>query len=195
MEWGVLHTYIIASKNLKIRNLSGRVELRKKYRGVVRIGFAQVEVVDGKTNHSIWDNKGTIIFSGDAHLAAGAKIVVRGRLLFGDHFILNGDTSIIAAKSIEFGNDCLLSWGSTIMATDFHPIHNYNDEVINPNKEIVIGDRCWIGCNTLIKKGARLSSGSIVAAGSIVTKAHNEEHCIICNDKVVKENIKWSYEE
>lgn len=35
---------------------------------------------------------------------------------------------------------------------------------------VMIGDDVWIGCNSIILKGVTIGNGSIVAAGSVVTK-------------------------
>ena len=35
---------------------------------------------------------------------------------------------------------------------------------------IIIGDNCWIGANSVITKGVSIGDGTIIGAGSIVTK-------------------------
>lgn len=129
MGWGVLHTYILCSRYVLIKDLRGTVKQSRKERGIIRIGFGGVEVIDGKNNRAIWSNNGDVQFNGDAHFCQGAKIIVEenASITFGDHFILNGDTQIIARKGIIFGDDCLLSWGGLVMDTDFHSVYAIND--------------------------------------------------------------------
>lgn len=38
-------------------------------------------------------------------------------------------------------------------------------------KAVIIGDRCWIGMNSIILPGVTVGDGSIVGAGSVVTKS------------------------
>ena len=140
---------------------------------------------------AIWDNTGSITIKKSYHLSVGAKIVNRGTLTMGQDFMINGDSIIICSKRIEFGDGCLISWGLQIMDTDFHSIYDCCGQVTNQNKEIVIGDNCWIGSKCNILKGTRLPSNTIVALGSTITKQFTEEHCVICNNQVIKKEVNW----
>ena len=42
-----------------------------------------------------------------------------------------------------------------------------------PGKDIIIGEKCWIGMNSVILPGVILGNETIVGAGSIVTKSFN----------------------
>ena len=195
---GVLHTYILCSKHVLIKDLHGTVNLARRERGIVRIGFGEVEVIDGKCNRAIWSNKGSIYFKGDAHFCQGAKIIVKenASIIFGDHFILNGDTQLVARKSISFGNDCLLSWGGLIMDTDFHSVFTADDiaeKTTNEDREVRIGDHCWLGCNVTVMKGVSLMENTIVSAGSVVRTPHATSNCVLVGDQEVKANINWHY--
>ncbi len=195
---GVLNTYILCSRNLKIKDFCGTVTLARKERGIVRIGFGEVEVIDGKYNRAIWSNKGCIYFEGDAHFCIGAKLLVKdtGVIKFGNNFILNGDIQIICRKRIIFGDNCLISWGGLIMDTDFHSIYSLGDlemRKLNDDQEVIIGNHCWLGCNSIILKGSILNDNSVVSAGSIVRKKHEISNCILIGDVEAKENINWLY--
>ena len=195
---GLIHTYIICSRQVLIKDLDGAVTLGRRERGIIRIGFGEVEVIDGKRNRAIWSNKGSIHFIGDAHFCKGAKIIVKenASITFGDHFILNGDTKLIARKNITFGNDCLLSWGGLIMDTDFHSLYTTDDiekKTINEDREAHIGNHCWLGCNVIVMKGVNLADNTIVSAGSVIKKMHVTPNCILVGDEVVKEKINWNY--
>lgn len=39
------------------------------------------------------------------------------------------------------------------------------------DKDVIIEDDVWVGCNVTILKGVIISKGTIVAAGSVVTKS------------------------
>ena len=84
------------------------------------------------------------------------------------------------------------------MDTDFHKIYSIDSsEQLTEDDEIIIGDKCWIGCSTLILKGALLPNNTILAAYSIV--ANNKKSSIVSNSilggsplKVLKENVFWT---
>lgn len=193
---GLFRTYILCSRNLKIDNLKGKVILHRKERGIVRIGFGRVEVIDGHHNRAIWSNHGTISFKGDAHFSQGAKIIVKpgGRMDFGDHYLHNGDTQLICGNNIRFGDNCLVSWGGLFMDMDFHTItRKDNPDRQNKDKPIVVGNHCWIGANVVILKGCVLEDDSIISAGSVVRKEHSTPNVILINDDEVRKDVEWKY--
>jgi acetyltransferase-like isoleucine patch superfamily enzyme len=46
-------------------------------------------------------------------------------------------------------------------------------------RDIVLGERCWIGMNAVILPGVVLGDRTVVAAGAVVTKSFPEGHCVI----------------
>ena len=87
----------------------------------------------------------------------------------------------------------MLSWDILVMDTDWHTITDYNNNVINAPKSIVIGNNVWIGCRSIIMKGVNIAAGTVVAAGSIITKDVLEQNCIIGKNpiQVIKRNVLW----
>ncbi len=62
-----------------------------------------------------------------------------------------------------------------------------NHNVLNPDehtlpRDINIGEKCWIGMNSVILPGVTLGPHTTVGAGSIVTKSFPEGHCIIAGN-------------
>lgn len=55
-------------------------------------------------------------------------------------------------------------------------------------KDVVLGEKCWIGMNSVILPGVVLGDSTIVGAGSVVTKSFMEGNCIIAGNpaKVIK---------
>lgn len=67
--------------------------------------------------------------------------------------------------------------------------HNLqNPDKRDPGKDIIIGDKSWIGMNTMILPGVELGPHTVVGAGAVVTKSFKEGHCVIAGNpaKVIK---------
>ena len=73
---------------------------------------------------------------------------------------------------IEIGNDVMMGPRVNLMAEN----HNYSDLNLSMKSQgisrsfIIIEDNVWIGVNSTILAGVRIGSGSIIAAGAVVTK-------------------------
>ena len=93
------------------------------------------------------------------------------------------NASLIAAQSIEIGDDVLVSWGVTIVDHNSHAISfsERSQDVVNwrlgkkdwTNVKIApikISNKVWIGFDSIILKGVTIGEGAIVGAGSVVTK-------------------------
>ena len=48
--------------------------------------------------------------------------------------------------------------------------------------DIVIGENCWIGMNSMILPGVTLGNKTVVGAGSVVTKSFPHGNCIIAGN-------------
>ena len=186
----MLRPYIIASRNLKITKLSGKVIINQPFIACIRIGYNDVGIIDYNYDRSLWQNTGTIIFDGKTVLGIGTKIACSGLLEFGANFIITGRTEIICKKHIKFGKNVLISWDNLIMDTDFHHIF-HNNKKVNHDKEIIFSNNIWVGCRCLILKGAIISQNTVIGAGSIITKNCIKENCIYIDNKIVKTNISW----
>lgn len=191
---GVINPRIFISKNTHIEKLEGNIVLNSQ-KGRIFIGFTEAGIFDKKYERSIWYNTGQIVFKGDAHFGQGSRISNSGTLTFGNNFNIRANSTIVCTKYIEFGNDCLLSWDILIMDTDFHKIYMLNDiekKQINLPEAIKIGDKCWIGCRSLILKGVKILPGTIVAANSTITSSsHNESNVVISSKGVIKKDVVW----
>lgn len=96
---------------------------------------------------------------------------------------------------ISIGNDCKLSYAVEIKATDAHTVYDKETlEVLNPPKDIKIGNHVWISRGCFIIKGAVIPNNCVVGANSLVNKKFEEENCIIAGSpaKIVKREINWS---
>lgn len=162
---------------------------------MIKIGFTQASFFSQKANHSLIEiNGGTIVFDGYANIGAGCKISVAngGILRVGNHFWSTGPILMIVRKSIDVGDNCVCSWNVTIMDHDAHNIYK-EGILINPAKEIVIGNHCWFGFNSSVLKGVTLEADTIVSAYAVVTKSSVKSNAVIAGvpARRINEHISW----
>ena len=132
-------------------------------------------------NHGSKDNirlgKGVII---DGILECYTK----GELIINDYTYI-GRSRIFAAQKVEIGKGVLISDHVVIMDSDLHPLsakkrfndmRNWNKGVFPDvytnieSRPVILGDYVWVSANSVILKGVTIGEGSIIGAGSIVTK-------------------------
>ncbi len=105
------------------------------------------------------------------------------QLIVGNNTFISG-AKISLSNKIIFGNNVQIAFGTLFFDHDSHSL-NYkfrrNDlpdrfksqkDWSNVKSEgIIIEDDVWIGANSIILKGVILKQGTIIAAGSVVTKS------------------------
>jgi acetyltransferase-like isoleucine patch superfamily enzyme len=104
----------------------------------------------------------------------GNKIVIGNNVGIGEFAYLGG------AGGLEIGDECIVG-----QYLSCHP-ENHNFESVEVSirhqgvsrKGIKIGRNCWIGSKVTILDGVIIGHGSIIAAGSVVTKSFPENSII-----------------
>jgi acetyltransferase-like isoleucine patch superfamily enzyme len=100
-------------------------------------------------------------------------------------FCYIGDGAIISARTgISIGTSTLIAHGVQIFDNNSHPTQVFEREVqfrrMLGDKSVVapmtidaapvtIGERCWVGLNSLVLKGVTIGDDTIIAAASVVT--------------------------
>lgn len=141
--------------------------------------------IDGKL---ILTGKGTHSFSQGLILKIGKNAVLR----IGNNFSCHRNNTFIVNKLVVIGDDNMFSFEVATMDTDSHVIFDEEGSIQNPNREILIGDRVWIGCRNTILKGARIPDGCVLGSGGVITKMLGKSSSIYLGNKLLRERIIWS---
>lgn len=136
----------------------------------------------------------SLVIGRDCILTFNANLRAGGTILIGDGTtMVKGALQVHETATIEIGRDCMISTLVYISVSDIHPIHDRaSGRRINPPASVHIGDHVWLGLRSMILKGARIGTGSVVAAGAVVSGAV-PAHCIVAGApaRVLRENIEW----
>jgi acetyltransferase-like isoleucine patch superfamily enzyme len=91
--------------------------------------------------------------------------------------------------SVEIGKDCIVAWDVFISDSNWH--HIKDDVRMEP---VVIGDKVWIAHGASIVKGAKIPSGCIVGAKSLVARGVFQENSLLAGipATVRRRNVQWS---
>lgn len=93
------------------------------------------------------------------------KIFANGLVEINDGTYFSGPVTIHCKKFVSIGKNCSISWNCTIIDSNFHAV-DYNSEILT--KEVIIGDRVWVGNSVVILPGTKIDDDVIIGAGSVV---------------------------
>lgn len=130
-------------------------------RGKIEIGN-QVRINSCRDSNPIGGDTKTIFF-----------VKANGKLTIGNNTGIS-NSSIFCESSISIGNNVFIGNNCKIYDSDFHSL-DYDDRISGTDenrmiKPIIIEDGAFIGAHSIILKGVRVGSKSIIGAGSVVTK-------------------------
>lgn len=107
-----------------------------------------------------------------------------------------GESHIIAKRSVLLGANCAISWNTQIMDTDFHKIIDCENNLINEDLPVIVGNHVWIGSHVNALKGSQIPDDCIIAAGCIITSSANkiiESDTVIGGfpNRIIRNNVSW----
>lgn len=167
--------------NTKIEGYGGAVTLMGKIRPfMIRIGFHNCDECNSN-DKTLLKVLGQLVFDGEAHIGCGSKIIVNkgAQLELGDNFAISASSTISCYKHIKFGRDIQFSWDCLVMDSDTHAILDEQGNHMNPDKDIVFGDKVWIGNGCMILKGTTVPDVCVIGAKSVVSGSNYVAHSVI----------------
>ncbi len=125
--------------------------------------------------------QGPVVVFGGGRIEVGQQLVVRSRnhnqveiyvakdadLRIGNRVFLNQGVRISCSQAIQIGDGCLIADETVIMDSDFHG----TDASSIKQAPIVIEDNVWIAMRAIVLRGVTVGEGSIIGAGSVVTRS------------------------
>lgn len=97
-------------------------------------------------------------------------------------------------SELVIGKDCMFSWNVSILTNDGHKMFDKETEKpLSIKSKLVIGNHCWVGCDSTITKNGSIPDNTIVGTKSVVSKKFEKEYTAIAGNpaKVIKEDIRW----
>ena len=97
-------------------------------------------------------------------------------LVIGDQVNISYGVIITTAGGVRIGDRTMVGYRSQILSSN-HVVKKGIPGVYGTGKEykaVVIGDDVWIGAACIILPGVTIGAGSVIAAGSVVTKDVDE---------------------
>jgi acetyltransferase-like isoleucine patch superfamily enzyme len=108
---------------------------------------------------------------GPCFLYAGARLIHCYGIRAGSNLRINSGAFIDARGGLTIGSDVLIGPNVVIVTSE----HQWNDASLpivmqgHRPAPVEIGDDVWIGANATLMPGVRVASGTVVAAGAVVT--------------------------
>ncbi|HEY0186966.1 MAG TPA: sugar O-acetyltransferase [Cellulomonas sp.] len=98
------------------------------------------------------------------HAAYGANVHL------GDDFFGNVNLTCVDDVDIRIGDGVMIAPTVTLTTTG-HPVHpDRRVDLARFSEPIVIEDKVWIGSNVTVLPGVRIGYGSVIGAGSVVSR-------------------------
>lgn len=151
--------FIVTRIRLRRIQKVGKIAFTKKCPKIINKGYIEI----GNLNRINSDIDQTRI-----------SVKKNGKLFIGDNNWLSG-VRISVSSEVRIGNNTFLAPEVLILDGDHHQVGDKNKEGLS--KPVIIEDDTWLGNRVIIKKGVTIGKGSVVAAGSVVTKSV-PEYCV-----------------
>lgn len=190
---------IVISYHVKVKGVTREnfiVEDKNLSTASLRIGFGDSAIARRESKKGLIQirNGGKILLKGTIGLSQGIILATDSAdIIFGNHFRCNHSTTIdCTEENITFGDNVVCGWNVTIRNGDGHTVIDMGEKR-RKTAPITIGNHVWICAMSTILKNTKIGDNSVVAYGSLLTKATGESNRLYAGvpAKPIKDNIDW----
>lgn len=185
-----------------LRNAISIPEMARKAKSISVIGHDnQIIVEEGAELPSL-----RLSIRGNGNkISVGRGCVIKGGIFIKGHncsIIIGEGTTVVGFRitvaestSLVIGRDCMFSRNIEIRTTDEHPIYDLaSSELINPGRDVSIGDHVWIGEGVRVVKGCSIPSGCVIGTLSVATGKLPAANSAYAGSpaRLLREGIVWA---
>ncbi|MCW9717786.1 WcbI family polysaccharide biosynthesis putative acetyltransferase [Avibacterium sp. 21-599] len=170
--------------------------LEIRFGGINNLVVIHEKAVFNKANIRLFENGyvhignsriNSLLITNTLHSGGGCSI--------GDECSIGENCSImlLGDNYCSIGNNCLISDKINIMCSDGHTLIDQDNNIINQNDSIFIGDHVWLNHSVTVLRGAIISDNSFVDIGSVVRDTFLEKNLLLSGSpaKCIRSNINW----
>lgn len=131
----------------------------------------------------------------NTRLNVNIRLWRKPKVVIGDFTTINQARFVADDSEIIVGSDCMFSDEILVQSADQHGLIDLKSmEFTNGHRrKTIIGDHVWIGRRSTLMPDVEIGQGSVVGAGSIVTKnAGPCSYIVGVPAKTVRENASWT---
>ena len=126
--------------------------------------IARCEILKELLNVSYERVENDIYFQGGIFFDYGVNISI------GKNFYANFNITILDVCPVTIGDNVMLGTGVSLL-TPIHPLKFQDrNKLLEYAKPITIGNNCWLASNVTVIGGVKIGEGSVIGAGSVVTR-------------------------
>lgn len=146
-------------------------------------------IININGNNNILSFEGNNEFVGEINIRGNnCNVIIGSKSTFGGVRIVN----VGKDNTIKIGKNCMFSDHIEIWASDTHTIYDNNENQINQEKPIIIGNHVWVGSRAMILKGVVIGDNAIIGMGTLVTKNVSSNSISVgVPNKEIENNVNW----
>jgi acetyltransferase-like isoleucine patch superfamily enzyme len=157
-----------------------RAHLPPRWKLLARVAYHRARGVSLPQSVVLFEDVKLLRFP--SHITLGADVVVksgthicpcneRARVSIGDRTTVGFHSFLYASSQITIGADCMIApFAYLVDSNHGTKLGIKMNQQSNEPQPIHIGDDVWIGARAVILPGVTIGSGSVIAAGSVVTR-------------------------
>lgn len=124
---------------------------------------------------------GSCVFTGGGAIIIGNSVMIKSAkhkpvefyvaenasVSIGDGTFINRGTHLSCSEAIKIGRNCLIGDDCVLIDNDYHAIGGGQAK----SAPIVLEDGVWLAIKVIVLRGVTIGEGSIIGAGSVVTRS------------------------